>query len=108
MKTIRTFIVIILWAAMTYTASANITSPGNKSFIYRVKISTVTDKTSFSDISGLLQDIFSNTARFNDTTDEVIIFSDYDLSSSSLSEKLTEKGYTLSSYRQAIIPAHDF
>lgn len=82
--------------------------PSGESFIYRFKIGSVTDKSGFNNISRNLEAIFDNTVRFNDTTDEIIIHSDLNISKEKLSNELNHIGYALMSYRQAYIPQRDF
>lgn len=75
---------------------------GNESYSYRIKVNGVTDPVTFKELSRYLEEIFDILPKFDDGSDEITIFSAYNVPRERLAMKLTALGYSLNSYNQVV------
>jgi len=97
----------VLSGLLLVTGTLQAAAPQN-TFIYRVKVTNVNDKSTFEAVSSEISPLFDGRILFNDTTDEIIIHSDNNISQEKLTERLNVAGYLLKSYRQATIPLRNY
>lgn len=98
----KNLILILVLSSMVGVGTVRAAMP-EKTFIYRVKITDVTNTSAFEAVNTELKSIFDARILFNDTTDEIIIHSDMDVSQEKLTERLNVSGYLLKSYRQVAL-----
>ena len=102
----KNLILALVMSSFVVAGTAKTLVP-EKTFIYRVKITDVTNTSAFEAVNNDLQSIFDARILFNDTTDEIIIHSDMDVSQDKLTERLNVAGYLLKSYRQVALPRNN-
>lgn len=73
---------------------------GQQNIQYIIKVTEITSDVAFKEFCSDLDALFDTHAHFNDSTNEITILSDQDVSSEKLSRKLTNWGYTLQTYKQ--------
>jgi len=75
----------------------------DKKYNYTIKITGVTDNTTFKTMSGILADMYDVNPTFNDATDVITVSKADWVSQTTASAKLSAAGYTLQSYTYVLV-----